>query len=42
VDLFAENRLNFHPTVVGGVMAEEAAKLLQKFFAARRRASGHV
>jgi tRNA(adenine34) deaminase len=42
VDLFAENRLNFHTTVVGGVMAEEAAKLLQKFFAARRRATGYV
>ena len=38
VDLFAENRLNFHTTVVGGVMAEEAAKLLQDFFSARRRA----
>jgi len=42
VDLFAENRLNFHATVVGGVMAEEAAKLLQNFFSARRRASGHA
>jgi tRNA(adenine34) deaminase len=42
VDLFAENRLNFHTTVVGGVMAEEAAKLLQDFFSARRRASGHA
>jgi tRNA(adenine34) deaminase len=37
VDLFAENRLNCHATVVGGVMAEEAAKLLQDFFSARRR-----
>jgi tRNA(adenine34) deaminase len=42
VDLFAENRLNYHTTVVGGVMAEEAAKLLQDFFSARRRASGHA
>jgi len=42
VDLFAENRLNHHATVVGGVMAEEAAKLLQDFFSARRRASGHA
>ena len=42
VDLFAEIRLNFHTTVVGGVMAEEAAKLLQDFFSARRRASGHA
>ena len=42
VDLFAENRLNHHATVVGGVMAEEAAKLLRDFFSARRRASGHA
>ena len=42
VDLFAENRLNHHATVVGGVMAEEAAKLLQDFFSARRRAFGHA
>ena len=42
VDLFAENRLNYHTTVVGGVMAEEAARLLQDFFSARRRASGHA
>jgi len=42
VDLFAENRLNFHTTVVGGVMAEEAAKLLQDFFSTRRKASGHA
>jgi tRNA(adenine34) deaminase len=42
VDLFAENRLNFHTTVVGGVMAEEAAELLQDFFSARRKASGHA
>lgn len=38
VNLFAENRLNFHATVEGGVMAGEAAKLLQEFFSARRRA----
>jgi len=38
VDLFAENRLNFHTTVAGGVLAGEAAKLLQDFFSARRRA----
>ena len=37
VDLFAENRLNFHTTVAGGVLAGEAAKLLQDFFSARRR-----
>ena len=38
VDLFAENRLNFHTTVAGGVLAGEATKLLQDFFSARRRA----
>ncbi len=42
VDLFAEVRLNHHATVVGGVMAEEAAKLLQDFFSARRRTAGHA
>lgn len=42
VDLFAENRLNHHATIVGRVMAEEAAKLLQDFFSARRGASGHA
>lgn len=41
VDLFAENRLNHHATIVGGVMAEEAARLMQDFFSARRRATGH-
>jgi len=42
VDLFAENRLNFHTTVAGGVLAGEAAKLLQDFFSARRRTPGHA
>ena len=42
VDLFAENRLNHHATIVGGVMAAEAGSLLQGFFSARRRASGHA
>ena len=39
VDLFAEDRLNHHATIVGGVMAEEAARILQDFFAARRKVS---
>jgi tRNA(adenine34) deaminase len=39
VDLFAENRLNHHATIVGGVMAGEAARLLQDFFSARRKVS---
>ena len=42
VDLFAEGRLNHHATVTGGVMAGEAGALLQDFFSARRRASGHA
>jgi tRNA(adenine34) deaminase len=42
VNLFAESRLNHHASVAGGVMAEEAGKLLQDFFSARRRTSGHA
>ena len=37
VDLFAENRLNHHAEVTGGVLAVEAGKQLSQFFAARRR-----
>ena len=32
----ADDRLNHHPTTVGGVLAEECAGLLRDFFAARR------
>jgi tRNA(adenine34) deaminase len=42
VDLFADNRLNHHATVTGGVMAEEAATLLQEFFGARRKVTRHA
>ena len=42
VNLFAESRLNHHAVVAGGVMAEEAGKLLQDFFSARRRTTGHA
>ena len=42
VDLFVENRLNFNATVAGGVLAGEAAKLLQDFFSTRRRAGSDV
>jgi tRNA(adenine34) deaminase len=42
VDLFADDRLNHHATVTGGVMAEEAARLLQEFFGARRKAVRHA
>jgi len=36
VDLFAEQRLNHHTTVEGGVCADECGRLLSAFFAARR------
>jgi len=36
IDLFAEDRLNHHAEVVGGVMAEACGGLLSSFFAARR------
>jgi tRNA(adenine34) deaminase len=39
VDLFAEERLNHHTEVTGGVLASEAGKQLSDFFAARRRAN---
>ena len=42
VNLFAESRLNHHATVASGVMAEEAGRLLQEFFSARRKIPGHV
>jgi tRNA(adenine34) deaminase len=42
VNLFADERLNHHATVSGGVLAEAAGKLLQEFFAARRRAANHA
>jgi tRNA(adenine34) deaminase len=42
VNLFAESRLNHHATVVGGVMADGAGKLLQDFFSERRRTSPHA
>jgi tRNA(adenine34) deaminase len=42
VNLFADGRLNHHATVTGGLLAEEAGKLLQAFFAARRQAASHA
>lgn len=36
VDLFADERLNHHTCVVGGVLAEECSALLKRFFAAKR------
>jgi tRNA(adenine34) deaminase len=35
---FAEPRLNHHTQVTGGLMATEAGRMLQRFFAARRKA----
>lgn len=37
IDLFAEERLNHHAEVVGGIRAEECGALLSSFFAARRQ-----
>jgi tRNA(adenine34) deaminase len=39
VDLFAEDRLNHHAEVTGGVLAAEAAEQLSAFFAARRKSN---
>ncbi|MBK9393865.1 MAG: tRNA adenosine(34) deaminase TadA [Uliginosibacterium sp.] len=36
MDLYAQERLNHHATIEGGVLAEECARLLSGFFAARR------
>ena len=38
LDLFAYPQLNHHTTVLGGVLADEAASLLQDFFRERRKA----
>ena len=38
VDLFAQERLNHHAEVKGGVLAQECGDLLRAFFAERRRA----
>ena len=37
IDLFAEERLNHHAEITGGVRAEECGALLSSFFAARRQ-----
>jgi tRNA(adenine34) deaminase len=42
VNLFADSRLNHHATIVGGVLADGAGKLLQEFFAARRGTVGNA
>jgi len=37
VNLFAENRLNHHAEITGGVLATECGTMLSNFFAERRR-----
>lgn len=39
VDLFAQEKLNHHTQLVGGVLADECGALLREFFAERRRAA---
>ena len=38
LDLFAQEQLNHHTEVVGGVLADEAGSMLKAFFAQRRNA----
>jgi tRNA(adenine34) deaminase len=40
LNLFAEDRLNHHTAVTGGVLAEECGRLLTGFFQERRGANG--
>ena len=40
IDLFAEQHLNHHAEVSGGVLAEESATLLREFFRALRKNEG--
>ena len=42
LDLFAQERLNHHTEVVGGVLAEEASAMRKSFFAERRNAARRV
>ena len=37
-DVVRDRRLNHRPEVIGGVLADESAALLEAFFAAQRRA----
>ncbi|MFA6313444.1 MAG: tRNA adenosine(34) deaminase TadA [Sterolibacterium sp.] len=36
INVFAEERLNHHAEMLGGILAEECSTLLSRFFAARR------
>jgi len=40
LDLFADDRLNHHTEVEGGILAEECGRMLQSFFQERRKANG--
>jgi tRNA(adenine34) deaminase len=37
IDLFAQQKLNHHTEVTGGILADECGALLKEFFADRRR-----
>jgi tRNA(adenine34) deaminase len=39
VDMFAQEKLNHHTEVQGGVLAEEAGAMLKAFFSERRKAA---
>ena len=41
INLFAEEKLNHHTTITGGVMAEECGQLLRDFFIQRRAQAVH-
>ena len=41
INLFAEEKLNHHTTISGGVMAEECGQLLRDFFIKRRAKAIH-
>jgi len=40
LNLFAEDRLNHHTAVAGGMLAEECGRVLKSFFQERRGANG--
>lgn len=42
LDLFAQQQLNHHAEVVGGVLADECGAMLRSFFAARRAAAAEA
>jgi tRNA(adenine34) deaminase len=39
-DVVRDRRLNYHPEVIGGVLAGECGEMLREFFAARRQHDG--